>query len=62
MKPPKVGVWERVEPETNETYFQYWNGEWWGSMASDPDAAHLFKTSKSKFQRDPWRGLAEEPK
>jgi len=41
--------------------YQNWNGEFWGIFNSSTEGAALDAGRKSRYQRNYWRGLAENP-
>ncbi len=62
VKPARVGVYQQKNPHGIIGY-QRWDGAFWYCWAPSVDAAaRSMCRAANSFQRDPWRGLASDPK
>lgn len=59
--PARRGVYQQQNP-LGELGYQRWDGRYWYGWSSTADAAAAYQVrAAAQFQRDPWRGLAENP-
>jgi hypothetical protein len=59
IKPVRVGVYQTLLGSF--PVYRKWTGEYWCSCFNEITHSHL-SNSKSFFQQDLWRGLAQDPK
>lgn len=57
-RPVHVGVYETWS-DGPESWFQFWNGAYWGWSEHSPLEAYNRKEIYSRHQHDQWRGLTE---
>ena len=66
IKPVRPGVYQQRSGYEKRLGFQWWNGKKWSSWFSSAESALLHgrngPPADLRFQNDPWRGLAQEPK
>lgn len=56
VMPVHKGVYETGGPFGSRTY-QYWNGEYWGSLSFSKLDAYKYRHYISLWQNFPWRGI-----
>jgi hypothetical protein len=59
QKPAYVGVYQRLH--NKQSYFAFWNGNYWCRYQSIVDHAYDVRDCRSIFDSVPWRGLASNP-
>lgn len=55
--PEHTGSYE-VKMEYGSTLFRYWDGFFWGILATSPTSAYLNRYETTKYHDLPWRGIA----
>lgn len=57
VKPVHIGVYEVQNPIKTDFRWSYWNGNFWGLLAPDKEAAVCLHCHARYNQEAPWRGL-----
>lgn len=56
--PVYIGLYER-QASTDDVYWSWWNGTFWGVWNAAKKSATTLANIPSSFQLSPWRGLTE---